>query len=162
MSRADLIARRFRRLNFHDDTLIELRILPVYHRKKKLHGSSVRSVIELYLLSRCLETTTRVIRFYRCTNLKVAMDFDVLADNLPPNTSSVGADTNQNRMRRLIKSQKADWDVTYEPVSQPPIVAKLRSLDELVYFRVQFFGGVVDVIARRFEVKTANDRTRGQ
>jgi len=158
MPRAELIAQRFRRLNFHDDTLLEVRVLPVYHRKRKLHGRNVRSIIEIYLLSRCLETTTRVIRFYRCANLKVAMDFDVLADNLPPNTSYVGADTNQKRMRSLIKSQKADWHVTYEPIARPPVLEKTGSLGELVYFRVQFFGGVVDVIARRFEVKTANDR----
>ena|SRR5215469_15008062 len=161
MPRAELIAQRFRRLNFHDDTLIELRVLPAHHDKKRLRGRNVKSIVELRLF-RYWENTSRLIQFHRCANLRVSIDFDVLADNLPPNTSHVGADTNQMRMRRLIKSQKADWDVTYEfPDAWHPMTEKLRSLGDLVYFRVQLFGGVVDVIARRYEVKRANNRWRG-
>jgi hypothetical protein len=156
--RAERTAQRFRRLNFHDDTLIELRVLPSHHRRKKLRGNNVRSVVELCLY-RYWENTYRVIRFHRCANLRVAVDFDVLADNLPPNTSYVDADTNKARMRRLIKSQELEWGVTYEVKSSTPIPAKLLALDELVSFRVQFFGGVVDVMARRYEVvKKSSDR----
>ena len=159
MPRVELIAQRFRRLDFHDDTLVDLRVTPVYHREKKLRGRSVRSIVELSL-DRYRETERRVIRFYRCTNLRVAIDFDVLADNLPPNTSHVGADTNQLRMRRLIRSQETDWNVTYEPRSFSPLKGKLDALAHLVSFRVQFFGGVIDVIARRYEVKTTSNRWR--
>ena len=38
----------------------------------------------------------------QCRNLRIAMDFDVLAGNLPPNTSGVDAHTNHNRIRDLI------------------------------------------------------------
>ena len=160
MPRSELIAQRFRRLNFHDDTVIDLRVLPSHHRRRKLRGKNVKSVVEVCLY-RYWENTYRVIRFHRCANLRIALDFDVLADNLPPNTSYVGADTNKVKMRKLIKSQESDWDVTYAVKSSSPIPAKLLALSELVTFRVQFIGGVIDVIARRYEVvKPANNRRK--
>jgi len=85
------------------------------------------------------------------------MDFDVLAGNLPPNTSAVDAHSNINRMRDLMQSQKKDWGVEYKGTSVSPLVGKLTQLSELVCFRVQFFGGVVEVIARDFAVRTANN-----
>ena len=85
------------------------------------------------------------------------MDFDVLAQNLLPNTSSVDAHTNLNRMRDLMQSQKKDWGVEYAGTSISPLAEKLAALSELVSFRVQFFGGVVDVIARDYVVETANE-----
>jgi hypothetical protein len=86
------------------------------------------------------------------------MDFDVLAGNLPPNTSEVDANTNVNRMRDFMQSQKKDWGVKYAGTSVSPLVKKLATLDELVFFRVQFFGGAVDVIAREYQVETANKK----
>lgn len=160
MPSAEIIAERFRRLNFHDDTLVDLRVIPVNHAERSLRGRNVKSTVEL-TLNRYRRDESRVIRFYRCANLRVALDFDVLADNLPPNTFCVAAATNQLRMRRLIKSQEADWGVTYKSKFFSPVIAKLDMLNELISFRIQFFGGVVDVIARRYDVKTVNHRWRG-
>jgi len=53
-----------------------------------------------------------------------------------------------------MQSQKRDWDVGYGPKMRTPLDDKLDSLDELVSFRVQFFGGAVDVIAREFLVES--------
>ena len=86
------------------------------------------------------------------------MDFDVLAQNLPPNTSRVEAHTNLNQMRDLVRSQKKDWDVTYAPGVESPINGKLDAMNDFVAFRVQFFGGVVDVIARDYLVEAVDKR----
>lgn len=144
-------AEAFRRLDFHDETLVGMRVLPAQRREE-----AIRSVIEIQLHQYC-QNTLRLIRFSGCTNLRVAMDFDVLAGNLPPNTSGVDAHTNANRMRDLMQSQKKDWGVEYAGTSTSPLVEKLSALDELVFFRVQFFGGAVDVIAREYVVERANE-----
>jgi hypothetical protein len=144
-------AESFRHLDFHDDTLVEVRVLPAGFR-----GEGTRSVVEIQL-HRGSETQRRVIRFSGCANLRVAMDFDVLAGNLPPNTSRVDAHTDPTRMQALMQSQTKDWDVNYAGTSTSPLTEKLASLDELVFFRVQFFGGAVDVIAREYQVETASE-----
>ena len=95
-----------------------------------------------------------MLRFIGCANLRVGIDFDVLANNLPPNTSRVDSHVDANLMRELMQSQKRDWDVGYGPKMRTPLDDKLDSLDELVSFRVQFFGGAVDVIAREFLVES--------
>ena len=85
------------------------------------------------------------------------MDFDVLAGNLPPNTSGVDAHANPNRMRDLMEAQRKDWGVEYEGTSVSPLVSKVTELGELVCFRIQFFGGALDVIARDYTVTAANN-----
>jgi hypothetical protein len=64
-------------------------------------------------------------------------------------------------MKAFILSQQADWDVEYEPASSSPLGKKLKLLDGVVFFRVQFFGGALDVIASRYRVKTANTALQG-
>jgi hypothetical protein len=143
-------AESFRELDFHDDTFVDMKVLPAPCR-----GDGMGSVVEIQLLQYS-EKTLRVVRFSGCTNLRVAMDFDVLADNLSPNTSRVDAHTDLGRMRDLIQSQEKDWDVNYAGTSKSPVTKKLATLDDLVFFRVQFFGGVVDIIAREYQVEAAN------
>jgi hypothetical protein len=84
------------------------------------------------------------------------MDFDVLAQNLPHNTSRGEAHTNLNQIRDLIHSQKKDWDLTYAPGVESPLTKKLAAMGELVAFRLQFFGGVVDVVARNYQVEAVD------
>ena len=81
------------------------------------------------------------------------MDFDVLAHNLSANTSRVEAHTNLNQIRDFIHSQKKDWDVAYASGVESPLSKKLLVMNDFVAFRVQFFGGVVDVLARNYEVE---------
>lgn len=140
------IAEAFRELDFHDDTLVDMRVLP-----SQVRGEGMRSVVEIHLLQRS-------VRFSGCTNLKVAMDFDVLANNIPPNTSNVDAHTNMNRMRDLMQSQKKDWGVKYAPGVVSPLARKLAAMDDLIAFRVQFFGGAVEVIARDYRVQTGDQK----
>ena len=152
MPTPEITAEAFRRFDFHDDTFVGMRVLPAQRR-----GEAVKSVVEIQL-HQYSENTLRVIRFAGCANLRVAMDFDVLAGNLPPNTSSVDAHTNLNRSRDLMQSQKQDWGVEYVGEAVSPLTNKLGALDELVFFRVQFCGGAVDVIAREYQVESANKR----
>jgi hypothetical protein len=93
-----------------------------------------------------------VREFIGCANLRVALDFDVLASNLPPNTSSVDAYVDANLMREFMQSQKRDWDVGYGKM-RSPLDAKLDAIDTLVFFRIQFFGGVVEIIAKEFLIE---------
>jgi hypothetical protein len=150
MPTPDTTADAFRRLDFHDDTFVGVKVLPAQRRDE-----ATRSGVEIQL-RQYSANTLRVIRFSGCTNLRVAMDFDVLAGNLPPNTSSVDADTNSNRIRDLMQSQKKDWGVDYVGTAVSPLTQKLAALNELVFFRVQFCGGAVEVIAREYQVESAN------
>ena len=152
MPTPEITAEAFRRLDFHDDTFVGMRVLPAQRR-----GEAVKSVVEIQL-HQYSENTLRVIRFAGCANLRVAMGFDVLVGNLPPNTSSVDAQTDLNRSRDLMQSQKPDWGVEYVGEAVSPLINKLGALDELVFFRVQFCGGAVDVIAREYQVESANKR----
>jgi hypothetical protein len=151
MRTPEATAEAFRQLDFHDDTCVAIRILPPQRRV-----DSKISAIEIDL-RQYSQNTLRVVRFSECRNLRIAMDFDVLAGNLPPNASGVDAHTNLDRMRDLMQSQKKDWGVEYEGTSVSPLVGKLSELGELVCFHVQFFGGAVDVIARDYSVRAVND-----
>jgi len=152
MPTPEAIAASFRELDFHDDTLTALRVSP-----PQPSGDASRSIVEIQLLQPS-EKKLRTVRFSECANLRVAMDFDVLAQNLPPNTSGVDAHTNSNRMRDLIQSQKKDWGVEYASGVMSPLTRKLAATADLVAFRVQFFGGAIDVIARDYEVETVDQR----
>jgi hypothetical protein len=141
------IAESFRQLDFHDDTLVDLYVLPA---QRPWEGSVVK--IQLRRGS-----ATSVLQFSGCANLRVAMDFDVLAGNLLPNTSRVDAHAEAALMRSLMQSQEKDWDVKYAGTSTSPLTKKLAKLDELVFFRVQFFGGAVEVIGREYQQKPAKE-----
>jgi hypothetical protein len=147
MPTPETIAQTFKYLDFHDDTFVEMKVLPSQYR-----GDGGRSLVEIRLSN---ASGMRTIRFLGCANLRVAMDFDVLAGNLWPNTSSVDAHTHCGRMRNLMESQKTDWGVTYAKTAKSPLPDKLAALNELVSFRVQFLGGAVDVIAKEYQVITA-------
>jgi len=141
------IADSFRVLDFHDDTFAGMKILPAQAR-----DDATGSVIEIELLH-CSDKKPRVLRFVGCVNLRVAMDFDVLANNFPINTSHVDADTNPNRMKNLMESQKRDWDLNYASKMVTPLMKKLELLGEFVFFRLQFFGGVIEIAARTYQVE---------
>jgi hypothetical protein len=150
MPSPETIAKSFRELDFHDDTFIDLRVVP----SRQSGDGPQQSLVEIELLHYS-EKKVSHIRFFGCANLRVAMDFDVLAQNLPSNTSRVEAHTNLNQLRDLIHAQKKDWDLTYAP-GESPLTQKLAAMGELVAFRVQFFGGVVDVVARNYQVEAVD------
>ena len=148
MSNTTTIAESFRRLDFHDDTFVGMSVSPAQTR-----GDIAGSVVMVQLLH-CSEMKRRQLRFIGCANLKVGMDFDVLTHNCPPNTSEVEAHTDQDAMWSLMQSQTHDWGVKYAAGMRSPLDSKSDVMDEFVCFRVQFCGGLVEIIARRYEVES--------
>jgi hypothetical protein len=146
MRNTPAIAESFRQLNFHDDTFVSLNVLPTQTR-----GDNARSVVEVQLLQYS-EKQRRVLRFIGCANLKVGIDFDVLAHNLPRNTSRVEAHFDKDTMWSLMQSQVRDWDVKYPADVRSPLDWKADVMNEFVCFRVQFYGGLVEIIARQYEI----------
>lgn len=146
------IADRFCDLDFHDDTFVSMNVLPTQTR-----NDTRGSIVEIQLLQYS-QHERRVLRFIECANLRVGIDFDVLANNLPPNTSRVDAHIDAGLMRELIQSQMRDWHVRYSEM-RSPLDDKLDVMGNLVCFRVQFFGGVVEVIAREFLIERGNALT---
>ena len=57
-------------------------------------------------------------------------------------------------MWNLMQSQTRDWGVKYAADMSSPFDSKLQVMNELVCFRVQLCGGVVEIIARRYEVES--------
>lgn len=149
MPTPDQTAEAFRQLDFHDDTFVGMRVLPTQSR-----GMANKSAVEIQL-HQYSENKLRLIRFAGCANLRVAMDFDVLAGNLPPNTSGCDASSNLDRVRDFMQVQKKDWGVEYAADAVSPLTKKLAALEELVFYRVQFCGGVVEIIAREYQVERA-------
>jgi len=154
MPTSEQIAETFRNLDFHDDSLVQVSILPAKSRQ-----AAINSAVEIHL-SHYSDGKPRVIQFSGCANVRVAMDFDVLADNFPPNTSRVDAATNPGRIRNLVESQMQDWDVRYTGTAKSPVSKKLSDSSGLIFFRMQFFGGVVDIIARDFQVESDDEPTQ--
>ena len=151
MSTPEAIAADFRSLNFHDDTLVAIRILP-----DQVRAEARTSAIEIELLQYCANTR-RLVRFLGCRNVRIAMDFDILSGNLPPNTSGVDAHINESRLRDLMLAQKKNWGVDYLRTPSP-LDSKLKQLSNLVGFHLQFFGGAVEIVAQNFEMKATGDQ----
>lgn len=148
MHASKAIAEQFQDLDFHDDTFVSMTVLPSQTR-----DDVTGSVIELRL-SPHQSQTKRLVKFIGCANLRVELDFDVLTNNLPSNTSRADAHVDGDLMLKLMQSQKRDWDVNYGKL-RTPLDNKSDRLSELVCFRVQFFGGAFEVIAREFLIESA-------
>ncbi len=100
MHTSKAIAQRFSDLDFHDDTFVSMTVLPT-QTPDDLTGSVVEMRLSPYQ-----SQTKRVLQFIGCANLRVGLDFDILASNLPPNTSRVESHVDANLMRELMQSQK--------------------------------------------------------
>lgn len=146
MQTPSTIAKAFRDLDFHDDTFAGIKVLPTQNR-----NDNEGSVIEIQLLQYS-ELTQRILRFLGCANLRVAIDFDVLAHNLPMNTSGVDAHTDTTSMWGLMNSQTSDWGVNY-PDMPTPLDRKSCVMKEFTCFRVQLCGGMVEIIARNYQLE---------
>jgi hypothetical protein len=148
MRNTPAIAESFRQVDFHDDTFVNMSVSPA-----QTHGDTAGSVVEIQLLQYS-EKKRRVLRFIGCANLRVGIDFDVLTHNLPPNTSGVEAHTDKDAMWNLMQAQTRDWGVNYAADMRSPLDSKSDAMSEFVCFRVQLCGGLVEIIARQYEVES--------
>ena len=150
MHSAKTAAARFKELDLHDDTLVEVHITPSRNRQ-------ITTRVEL-VLYRYWEKKTRLLIFQGCANISFQTDFDVLKANHPNNTFRANAWADAARTTKLVMSQRRLWNVTYEPESSSLLRKKLPTLNKYALFRVQFCGGVMDVVAKRYRVQTSNHR----
>lgn len=141
------IARRFNRMVFHDDDLFSVK-MEAPHKK----GDSAKIEFEFREDS---TQVPKILSFSGCANIRWVMDFDVMADNWFAQTEGTVARTNADRMRRFVRAQARQWHLQYMPPSpkDKPIRKKLSTIRKYVLFRVTFYGGTVDVLAKNFKLR---------
>jgi hypothetical protein len=153
----DVVADRFSKLDFHDDGLTSLRIHP-----PQSQNNFTRIEFEFQDDS---TDSPKVLSFHSCANFRFVMDFDVLADNWHfGNTEASVAKTEVARMRKFVKAQMSHWRTTYMPPTpkDKPIRKKLESIRSYILFRVAFFGGTAEVLAKNYRLSVAKRRRRTQ
>ena len=143
----DAIAERFNKLDFHDDALILLRVHPPRTRGNftkidfKFRDDSTGSL--------------KMLSFLSCANFRFVMDFDVLADHWYFGTSGSVAKTNVQAMRKIVRAQMSHWRTAYMPPipKDMPVRKKLDSIRSYILFRVAFFGGTADILAKNYRLR---------
>ena len=135
--------------NLHDDTVHAIRIVPSTSRRKYSH-------IEINL-TEYGTNKARLLTLNGCANLSFVADFDVLTDNAFANTDSVQATDDEEAIRQILAEQMAYlnveyWDKNSALCDTHPTRRKLKDLTAYILFRVLFYGGTLQVVARGFRV----------
>ena len=145
------IAEKFNKLDFHDDGLSSIKVHSLDKKK-----NSVTIDFELRDDS---SGATKLLSFRGCGNIRYIMDFDVLASNWFAQTERAASTSDAERMEKFVRTQVPHWRVTHMPPSpkDKPIRKKLSSLNDYVLFKLTFFGGTVEVLARSFTLKLTNE-----
>jgi hypothetical protein len=139
------VASKFNKLDLHDDGLSALRVHPP-------RGRSNFSRIDFEFQDDSTDSL-KVLSFHSCANFRFVMDFDVLADNWHfGNTEACVAKTDLRRMTKFVRAQMSHWRTTYMPPMprNKPIRKKLASIRSYILFRVAFFGGTAEVLAKSY------------
>lgn len=139
----------FNAYNLHDDTVQAVRILPSPSRRRQ-------STVEIDL-TEYVSDKPRRLRLTGCANLSFIADFDVLTDNAFANTEGVQASGDEERIRQIVTAQMAHLNLDYgdsdeEPDEHHPTRRKLADLSPFILFRVTFYGGTLEVVARGFQI----------
>jgi len=143
---------RFRKLDFHDDNLASVEIYP----PRKSTGAAQ---IDFQFLDDSTGSL-KVVSFHRCANLRYVMDFEVMAANWFAQTDRFAVESDVSRMKRFVRSQMVHWHTKYMPPMprDKPIRKKLATIRSYHLFRIAFFGGTVEILAKSFSV---NENSRG-
>ena len=143
----DRIARRVVMLGIHDDNLIAVQILPPRTRK---NTATIRFELEDDGSGK-----QKTLTFLGCANLRFAMDFDVMAANWFAQTKAASCTNGAIKMRKFARSQKRLWHTRYMPPYHPeaPIRRKLSEIRKYHLFKVKFFGGVAEILAKNFQLE---------
>jgi hypothetical protein len=141
------IATSFNGLDFHDDALSSVEV----HTPRSKAGLTS---VNIELLDDSTEAK-KVLSFRGCANLRFIMDFDVLTDNWFAQTDGVSSKTDLESLRRFVRAQTPHWRVQYmKPTpSNKPTRRKLSAITHYVLFKVRFFGGTIEVLAKNFALK---------
>jgi len=147
-SKQDVVVNNFSKLDFHDDGLLSIKILP---------PRAPNNLAQIRIEFKDDSTgATKLLSFDACANFRFNADFDVLADNWRPgNTKASIAKTDIKRMKEFVLVQMPHWRTTYMP-PQPknkPIKKKLRNIRNYILFRITFFGGTAEILAKNYRLK---------
>jgi len=154
--------RYFRKVSnhhFHDATMGEVRVIPATSKRHKARIEVALSFphVDLRFL----------LTFKGCTNFSAALDFDVLADQLPYNTACFEVSTDTTKIRELILAQMDSWNVEYddEPVpnvlrqvsgyssGRSPLKVKYGQVGRLKRYCLRHFGGILTVLATSHSIR---------
>ena len=143
-----LIIERLNKLDFHDDGLKSVKIYPP-------HKSTTSARIDLEFRDDSTGAM-KLLSFRDCRNVRYIMDFDVLANNWFAQTERVVSTADVARMERFVRAQKAHWHVQYMAPSpdDKPIRKKLATIKKYLLFKITFFGGTIEILAREFTTNT--------
>jgi hypothetical protein len=150
--------------NFHDATLEQIRVLPA---RSKRDGARIEVLLWFPHVELRFSLT-----FTGCTNVSLALDFGVLADNLDYNTAGFSTLSDAAQTQQFIRSQIPVWNMQYDDTGSEspssyasgtsPLNAKLARAASLTLHRVSYFGGELSVVATSHKVRriefNANDR----
>jgi hypothetical protein len=142
------VAKKFNALDFHDDNLLSARILPGRLRQS---AATVELRIEADHTGKI-----KALQFLGCANCRWNLDFDVLADNgRVGNVRGSQAGVDLETARQFVESMRRHWRTTYVPSSRRnhPIRRKLKELRGYTLFRLRFFGGMAEILARSYTLK---------
>lgn len=104
------------------------------------------------------------LTFYGCANLRYNMDFDVVASNFFALTDKASASNDAQKMEQFVKFHRSHWRTMYMPPSPKdlPIRRKMASLHVYTLFRVDFKGGTLELLARRFTLGAKSQLIRNK
>jgi hypothetical protein len=138
----------FGKLDFHDDALKFVEIRPSTKRKGEAkidfgfvdYGSG----------------KPKSLSFRGCANLRCILDFDVLQNNWFAQTHSVAYSDDARKMEKFVRAQTTHWHTQYMPPSPKdrPVRKKLTSIRKFHLFKIKFFGGTFEVLAKGCVTKT--------
>lgn len=101
----------------------------------------------------------RCLTLTGCANVSFVADFDVLLNNAFASTEWGQADGSEDRIREIMTGQMPHLNIDYDPASFHPTKRKMDDLTPYIVFRIQFFGGTLEVVARGFKLTYPRDRT---
>ena len=132
-------------IDLHDDGLIAISVL-----SPKRRNSSASIDLEL---SDDSDGKTKHLRFVGCANIRLIMDFDVLGANWFAQTHSLTCIEDLVKKRVFVQTQRSHWHTKYVEGQDTPIQRKLASIESYRLFRITFFGGTMEVLARKLQIR---------
>lgn len=153
-TRNDAIARSFSNLDFHDDALVSVTM----QAPRRKHDSAKVD----FEFRDDSARARKLLSISGCANLRWRMDFDVLADNWFAQTQGVTSQVDLSRMKGFVLAQMHYWHTKYMPPTpkDKPIRKKLSSIRRYRLFKLTFYGGTIEVLARNFKLKTIGRGSR--
>ena len=144
--KVEAIAEKFNNLSFHDDNLTSVTVHALQSRRN-------RARVDFRLRDDSTDKE-KLLSFMDCANIRYVMDFDVLADNWYAQTQVSIAKIDAVQMKKFVLSQTAHWHVRYMPPipKERPVRKKLAEVGKYVLFKLMFFGGTVEILAKNYKL----------